>query len=561
MHMRFAVMLLAFISLVGAGAASAETGEFTVRIEPGLSSLFLEPEDTARAAARIDVRDRSSDTRNLDIRTVPQGAQVYVNQDYLGRGPTRLENLESGTYRIRVSAPGYYTARYSIRLGEPRTAIIEIELRRITGYLSLAANVPNTQFFVDGELTESRLVELPVGVYTLRARRFGYHDIQRRVQINENATTVAHAELSEAPFELHRLRLNRKRLNPANPGILGTVQISFEATNVGSGRLEVLDQDRNRVWSHSFARFERRENAISWDGRDSEGVRVPDGNYRVRLIGFEPDGTPTSEQQQRLRIDSAHTLRYRSSWSGAPGLLFAPNSEVLPTRAFQFASMALGHRDWFSDVSRTRIPFHAALRVGLPYELELGGHGTAYAHDEFDRNYLSGTVYLRRGYSLPERPWFAGAATLSGTLQTYPEDSAYRTPDTAGNPPGVKLSTPFELRFSTVRFVATPELAFSPARPWYGEALEADPELGAWAYLRTGAYLDIGSFQTGVSTALRSEPLGEGAVALDLPVSTGLEAHLMIPRTLMVVSAYAAAELESLSDYYLLGGIGLGFLY
>lgn len=564
MNMRFAVTLFAFIAVTGiatVGGDTGDTGEFTVRVEPGLSSLFLEPEDTPRAAARISVHDRSSDTRNLDIRTVPQGAQVYVNQDYLGRGPTRVEALDSGTYRIRVSAPGYYTARYTVRLDTPRTAVIEIELRRITGYLSLSANVPEVQFFVDGERTDSRLVELPTGVYTLRARRFGYHDLERRVQISENATTVAHAELTEAPFTLQRLRLSRERLNPANPGVHGSVRIAFEATNVGSGRVVVLDEDRNTVWSHSFARFDRRENTIRWDGRDAEGTPVPDGTYRVRLVGFAPDGTPVSEQQRRLRVDSTHTLRYRSLWSASPGLLFAPNSEVLPARAFQFTTVVLGHRDWFSGASRTRIPFHAGFRVGLPHELELGGHGTAYAHDEFERNYLSGTGYLRRGFTSLERPWLSAAATLSGTMQTYPEDSAYRVPDTAGNPPGVKLSTPVELRFNALRLVTSPELAFSPARPWYGEPREADPELVAWSYLRTGAYLDIGSFQTGASLALRSEPFDEGRLALALPVSTALEAHFMIPGTLMVLSAYGAAELESLDDFYLFGGIGLGFLY
>ncbi len=540
---------------------TANGSEATVRIEPGLSSLFIDPEDTTRAASRISVRDRSSDTRNLDIRTTPQGAQVYVNREYVGRGPVRLDNLESGTYRIRVTQSGYYTARYTIRLDEPRTAVIEVELRRVTGYLSLSSNPPDTRFLVDGEPTDSRLVELPVGTYLLQARRFGYIDVERRIQITENATTSVHVELSEAPFEVRRLRLSRTRFNPTNPGVLGTVQASFEATNVGTALLEILDEQDNVVWTHRFRQFEQRDNSVRWSGRDADGKIAPDGEYRARLVGFDADGEPANEEQARLQIDSTHTLRYRTAWSGTPGLMYAPNTEVLPARSFQFSSAALGHRRWLNDRTRARIPIHASLRVGLPHNFEIGAQATAFAHDEFERNYAGGGLYLRRQLGQWREQRLAAALTLSGTAQTYPEDSSYRAPDTATNLAGVKLSAPLELRLDSVRVAATPELAFSPARPEYDPPNDADADLAAWAYLRAGAYLDLGAFQTGASVTLRSRPFGDGRLRLDLPIAAGAEMHMMIPGTVLVLSGYGGGEFEAADDYYVFAGLGLGLLY
>ncbi len=537
--------------------------EISVQIEPGLSTLFIDPEDTPRAAARISVRDRSSTTRNLDIRTMPQSAQVYVNQEYIGRGPVRLENLESGTYRIRVSQSGYYTARYTIVLDDPRTAVIEIDLRRVTGYLSLSSNRPNTQFLIDGEPAESHLVELPVGTYTLRARKFGYRDAERRIQVSENATTRVSAELSEAPFEVRRLRLSRTRLNPANPGVLGRVQASFEATNVGTALLEVIDEDDEVVWRHRFPEFDRRDNSVTWAGVDQEDRPVPDGAYRLRLTGRHPDGTEANQEETRLRVDSTQTIRYRSTWSGAPGLLYAGNTEVLPARAFQFSSIVLGHRRWLDDTSRARIPVQAALRVGLPLQFELGAQATAFAHDEFERNYISGGAYLRKRFSLRDDQRLTAALTLSGTGQSYPEDSRNRAPDTATNPAGFRLSAPFELRLEALRMVLAPELAVSPARPDYDDAPpgDRDADLGAWGYLRGGVYLDLGAFQTGASVALRSEPFDTGALRLDTPLAAGLEAHVMVPRTQIVLSAFGGGEFAAPDDYYLFGGLGLGIVH
>jgi hypothetical protein len=91
------------------------------------------------------------------------------------------------------------------------------------------------------------------------------------------------------------------------------------------------------------------------------------------------------------------------------------------------------------------------------------------------------------------------------------------------------------------------------------------PLFGAvgWLYLRGGVLIDLGDVMFGISASTRTEPLPGGISLLSSPIpfEAGAEIHWLIPGTRLLLSAIAAGEYQDSSNYYIMGGAGLGYLY
>ncbi len=52
----------------------------------------------------------------LSVKSVPEGADVFLNHEYLGKTPLRRTDLPPGVHRVRVSAEGYIDGFYGVEL-------------------------------------------------------------------------------------------------------------------------------------------------------------------------------------------------------------------------------------------------------------------------------------------------------------------------------------------------------------------------------------------------------------------------------------------------------------
>lgn len=78
-------------------------------------------ESARRQAARGSVE--------LDVRTVPAGAQVYVNGDFKGSSPVKVRGLAAAENTLTVVAPGYALAQQQVSPG-----LVEVNLRKVDSY-------------------------------------------------------------------------------------------------------------------------------------------------------------------------------------------------------------------------------------------------------------------------------------------------------------------------------------------------------------------------------------------------------------------------------------------
>jgi hypothetical protein len=494
---------------------------------------------------------KPDESPGIHVKTDPKGATVFLDGDYVGRSPVFITDPGTGMYSVRIEKDGWYPESYRIAYDTGSIHTVDIDLEKITGFLHVETIPEDSQVFLDLSPLSSGITELPVGRYLVSVRKFGYEGYSTSVRIVPRYTTTVTAELQEAEFGLHGLTSTRKIFSPANAGELGATRITFEVTDYGSGSVKIYDSTGSEIYSDQLPRFTTWNQEFRWTGLDSDGHQVPDGEYRIRITGIGETDNRVVESETSVTIDSSVVLRYRSLVSGTSGALFAPEPMTLPPFAFQITTMLIGHAD--PETHTARVPLHGSARFSPYAGLEIDAQGTLFIHGE-DTYPFSAGVSVKYRFTSANLPVFAAAVALKGTY--YRGDSV----DSFSNYAGGSFSVPVSFAVGPLTFILTPEVTISPVPIEYYE--EAEPSsVYAWGYGRVGVLLDIGPFSAGFSGALRTQPFHEG-FWIELPFQAGAEAHLLIPGTQIVLSAYCTGEFDPLmKSWYLMGGGGVGFIH
>lgn len=118
----------------------------------------------------------------LFVRSIPEGARVYLNGKYAGETPFRLEHVAQRTYRVRVELDGYVPYETNVRIREPRIYRVEASLVRDEAFLRIDAQVA-AEVLVDGEFVGYTPVEIALrsGKHTLKLEAEGYHPETKRI--------------------------------------------------------------------------------------------------------------------------------------------------------------------------------------------------------------------------------------------------------------------------------------------------------------------------------------------------------------------------------------------
>ncbi len=493
--------------------------------------------------------------QGLEVISDPDRAEVWVDGDYKGLTPYIVTDITQGWHRLVVKKAGYrdvstwlqYTSDYML---------YQTSLVQITGFLRIAV-VPEDSVVTVGSTTVSPgLRELPVGTYPVTVRAFGYADFKDTVTISDRMVTPLTVTLAPEAFGVNGLFLRHDRVNPDNPGVLGSVEAQFSVTGPGEGQLEVFDQSSALVYRRGLPGFTTWDQTVVWDLRDDEGKALPDGDYRFVISGQGSDGT-ISQAEALLSVDRTLKIAPRSVWSGSSGLLYAPVAEVLPPSEFQASVLGAA----YSAGAVFRAPLSLGIRLGIGSGMEIDATGAIipsslaipFAVDAAIRWSFLSPPKGEHGLEA------AVEAKASFQYDSSPSGGNVLLTDTFTDFTGLHLALPLQLVLGPVSILGTVGLAGSLWTP-YGVTT---PSPAAWVYLRGGVLADIGSVTTGISAAVRTQPLPGGfpSIAAAVPFQLGAEVHWLVPGTRILVSAIAAGEFDSASSYYFVGGGGLGFLY
>lgn len=506
-------------------SSPASQGSSTVEVQPGTTN----PEQTG-----------------LEIETTPADAQVYLNDTFIGDTPLLYTNFRTGTYKITISKRGYYDSVRWLTLDPTAYTLLQTDLRPKIGYLLVEATPSDATIRIDGERVDAGIHQLPVGPHTVRVSAFGYEELKKNVEVQENRTVNVRATLTRAPFRISDLTVSRRLVSPLNPGRLGSVIVSFHVSTQGIGRLVVKNPQGQTVFDHAFAPFSQRDHAFVWTVRANDGRPLPSGSYRIAVSGREKAGSPLSQLSTTIIVDRGALIGLRSMASGSSGLLFTPTPEVLPSRSYAVSAQFL------APFEGSSVPTQLAFRSVPHAGVELDGQAAAQLSSSTSVPFSVGAA-AKISLARPRgRDGFSAAADLKATYQSPTADTNLT------NPTGFSVAFPVEYRWGPLGLVVSPELVAAPYPPSSGSPSAFSPTL--FAYGRGGLLLDFGSVVTGASIALRTQSLGSGFGLAAAPLAAGWELHWLIPGTQLVVSTSVVAESTQGGGTSFLAGAGIGFV-
>jgi hypothetical protein len=142
----------------------------------------------------------STATGGLLVRTVPEGAVLFVNAEYRGITPATIPDLPVGNHVISVSSPGYQNLTTQVVVKEGALTEVSIPLPDEKGSIYVNTTPAGAEILTDGNLSGLSPVlfsGLVPGNHTLEARTAGYNTTLQEVQVIGGHMVVAQLSLGE----------------------------------------------------------------------------------------------------------------------------------------------------------------------------------------------------------------------------------------------------------------------------------------------------------------------------------------------------------------------------
>ncbi len=139
----------------------------------------------------------------LRIVSIPDGARVYVDDEFKGETPFDLVNVKPATYRVRVDKAGHEPVARDVTLGKGLTVTEEFRLAKNTGNIELITAPSGCTVLIDGKKvgvtlarrTDSNAVSDPYAVeavqegeHQLEVFRKGFATQKRLITVKRNET-------------------------------------------------------------------------------------------------------------------------------------------------------------------------------------------------------------------------------------------------------------------------------------------------------------------------------------------------------------------------------------
>ncbi|NLB69005.1 MAG: PEGA domain-containing protein [Lentisphaerae bacterium] len=137
----------------------------------------------------------------LTVITIPEGARVYVNNEFKGESPVTLENLTSGTYRLRVEKESHEILARKVILGNNQASTEKLRLTAKVRGLILETSPAGVTVLAGGKELGTTIAEedktdqiseplelqnIPIGRQEIVFFKKGYAEEKRTIEIKRD---------------------------------------------------------------------------------------------------------------------------------------------------------------------------------------------------------------------------------------------------------------------------------------------------------------------------------------------------------------------------------------
>jgi len=146
----------------------------------------------------------------LTVVSIPEKARIYVDNQFRGRAPVTLSDIDPGEYRVRAELEGYAPLARSVAVPRNASLVEEFRLEANSGIIEITTEPAGVRVFIDGneagttqaEEGETDRLSKPLtirlisqGEHKLQLSREGYFAESVTIQIKRDETITRHVKL------------------------------------------------------------------------------------------------------------------------------------------------------------------------------------------------------------------------------------------------------------------------------------------------------------------------------------------------------------------------------
>jgi len=140
----------------------------------------------------------------LTINTNPPAARVFLDSQYRGETPIRVEGLAPGKYQLVLENAGYNPLVRMVEVKEGENEY-SFSLVWMTGRLRVESEPAGAEIFLDGKpmgMTDQALPGISVGSHQLLLKKEGYLPLEKTVEVKEGAEVTVSGQLRPPPGKI-----------------------------------------------------------------------------------------------------------------------------------------------------------------------------------------------------------------------------------------------------------------------------------------------------------------------------------------------------------------------
>ncbi len=177
------------------GIAKGETPLNIARVTPGNRRLRISMSGFASVIRKVEVvSDQKTEVQVelgglLRVLSIPDGAQVYIDEKYAGLTPLRTERISSGSHQLRLVAEKHKDRRSAVIVEKGQEKEVIFRLLTVKGSIAVSSDPPGVAVYLDGKNkgnTPLFIYGVIVGRHSLKLTKPGYEDWEKQITVEES---------------------------------------------------------------------------------------------------------------------------------------------------------------------------------------------------------------------------------------------------------------------------------------------------------------------------------------------------------------------------------------
>jgi hypothetical protein len=195
------IFILLILTSVSVGNALADTSAASPnQAENGSGSTV--PQNSSADKELENAVDEASDFGQIEITTIPNGSEIYINNVLMGTTPARLTDVPPGFYEVELKQEEYKDVFERVPVKAGKTYVISKKLSFKEGVCSISSNPSEARVYLDGKYKGITPVVFHTdeGTHSLKIKKNGYGTVSKEVNVSSDEPFVLGEKLHLSIF-------------------------------------------------------------------------------------------------------------------------------------------------------------------------------------------------------------------------------------------------------------------------------------------------------------------------------------------------------------------------